>query len=61
VAHEWERIIPGMADFGKGERRKCKRCGAVQELYVSYRWQRVDKRRWLPLVGRCKVNRGGKG
>jgi hypothetical protein len=53
MAHEWEDMPFKRSDFGKSNRRRCKKCQAEQELYVHYEWMRVASRRWLPLVGRC--------
>ncbi len=56
-AHDWEDMHDTLTlgqQIGGWERRKCRNCGAVQELEREYAWMRQVSKRWLPLVGRCK-------
>lgn len=55
MRHQWKEIgwLEKSHPLGP-EERVCKNCGARQTLHREYLWQRVVRRRWLPLVGRCK-------
>lgn len=58
MAHNWEDFPRGNAlDLIEEPRRKCTRCGAVQELETTHAWMRVVSRKWRPLVGRCPADR----
>ena len=57
MKHDWEDQHDTLTlgqQLGGWVRRKCKNCGATQELEKTYWWGRLASRRWEPLVGRCK-------
>lgn len=58
MKHQWEdvsaRSVAEVCKYGWDKRRRCKLCGVVQSHQDEQLWMRIVRRRWLPLVGRCK-------
>jgi hypothetical protein len=62
MKHQWA-VIDDTQDkvskYGWEPMRICKICGATQQIYREQSWGRVTSRRWLPLVGKCKLSLKG--
>ncbi len=60
MAHKWVAIAAsakGVATYGWEPRRKCTKCGVVQQREAKHSWMRVVGYLWIPRVGRCKADR----
>lgn len=55
MRHDWHDPRPNSIEFLMAPAfRKCRNCGAEQELDITHEWMRIVSRRWVPLVGRCR-------
>jgi len=56
MKHDWNYARPNTLELLVLEPfRKCRNCEAEQQLDDGDgTWMRVGRRRWYPLVGRCK-------
>jgi hypothetical protein len=61
VKHIWEDYRPNdiMKQMSAYGHRRCKLCGATQDLNSQTLWMRVKGYRWEPKVGRCKGTNSG--
>lgn len=62
MAHEWidlkstENLLTDMMNYG---RRRCAKCGVEQVKHAEHLWMRVTGYRWVPLAGRCPMDKKG--
>ena len=54
MKHGWDHVSRMQQDLAGMYLRRCRHCGAEQELQRDYAWGRQVSRTWRPLVGRCK-------